>query len=219
MQAHFGPFAFDLAARALRCDGRPVHLSPKAFDLLALLLRARPRAMSKSELHAALWPDTFVSDGSLAVLVAEIRRALGDNGRSRAYIRTANRFGYAFAAEDEPRPPSTDPPTGALTCVLSWNGAHRVLPAGDHVLGRDPAADVRIDAVGVSRRHAAIHVEARVVTLRDLGSKNGTFVGGARVAGTVPLGDDAEIRLGAVSLRFRRTADRSTTRTLGPLDI
>jgi DNA-binding winged helix-turn-helix (wHTH) protein len=65
----FGPFTLDERARQLRRGTQPVHLSPKAFDLLALLVRRRSEAIAKAEIHKRLWPDTFVSDINLAVVV------------------------------------------------------------------------------------------------------------------------------------------------------
>jgi hypothetical protein len=50
-----------------------------------------------------------------------------------------------------------------------------VLTGGENVIGRDPDVSVRIEAPGVSRRHARILAEGGRFTLEDLGSKNGTF--------------------------------------------
>ena len=75
----------------------PVALSPKAFDLLVHLVEQRPRALSKDELHEWLWPGVYVSETNLAGLIAEIRRALGDDARSPRFVRTVQRFGYAFS--------------------------------------------------------------------------------------------------------------------------
>ena len=96
MTFRFNAFVLDEDSRQLLRGGREVHLSPKAFDLLARLIRARPRALSKAELHDHLWPDTFVTDASLGMLVTEIRSALGDKVRRSRYVRTLHRFGYAF---------------------------------------------------------------------------------------------------------------------------
>lgn len=49
------------------------------------------------------------------------------------------------------------------------------------VLGRDPMADVIVDDSAVSRRHAKIELRNGIYILEDLGSANGTFVGGERV--------------------------------------
>jgi DNA-binding winged helix-turn-helix (wHTH) protein len=208
----FGPFMLDAPARQLRRGTESIHLSPKAFDLLALLAQRRPEAISKSEILDRLWPGTFVSEGNLAVLVAEIRDALGDSARRPTFIRTVQRFGYAFSGNatetDRRRTMSNVTP-----CWLAWGEKRAPLPAGESLLGRDPSADVRIDAVGVSRRHAIILVADDEVTVRDLSSKNGTFVGDARVTSTVPVTDGTEIRLGPVAISFHRTKDIGSTET------
>jgi DNA-binding winged helix-turn-helix (wHTH) protein len=214
VQSKFGAFTFDDATRELRCGDQLIHLSPKAFDLLGLMLRRRPNAVSKADLQSELWPDTFVSDGGLAVLVAEIRRVLGDSAHCPSFVRTVNRFGYAFVGADV----AADAPStirAAARCSLIWgNGERARLKPGENVLGRDPDADVCIDAVGVSRRHAVIVVGDDGVTLHDLSSKNGTFMDGTRVTSPVALSDDTEIRLGAVCVRFRRATITAPTQTV-----
>jgi hypothetical protein len=199
----------DESTRLLCRGGEPIHLSPKAYELLLLLLKRQPEALSKSDILDALWRDTFVSEGNVAVLIKEIRDALGDDAQRPTYIRTVQRFGYAFsgvASDDQPR--------AAAPCWLTW-GTHRAtLLMGHNILGRDPAGDVVIDMMGVSRRHAMIAVAGEDVTLIDLGSKNGTFVDDKRIDAAVPLGNDAEIRLGPVSIRFRRLDGSISTQTL-----
>ena len=80
----------------LRRGPAPIPLTPRAFDLLALLVHERPKAISKDGLLKALWPDSFVTDGSLSQVVTELRQALGDSPREPEYIRTVHRYGYAF---------------------------------------------------------------------------------------------------------------------------
>jgi DNA-binding winged helix-turn-helix (wHTH) protein len=213
MLVTFGAFSMDVSTRELRCGNEPVHLSPKAFELLALLVRNRPSAMSKSDLHRELWPKTFVSDGSLAVLVAEIRRAIGDSAARPKVLRTVNRFGYAFVGGDSLTARMISPADCAVSW-LSWGDERARLKSGANVLGRDPAVDICIDAVGVSRRHAMIVVDASGAALSDLSSKNGTFVNGERVTASVPLSDDTEIRVGPLRIRFRRTTMGSPTQTV-----
>ena len=81
MRVRFGSFVLDLEARQLERRGRPVHLTPKALDLIELLVERRPNAVSKAEIHDRLWPDTFVADVHLPVLVHELREALEDDSR------------------------------------------------------------------------------------------------------------------------------------------
>jgi len=66
-------------------------------------------------------------------------------------------------------------------------------------LGRHPLSDVRFDVerdLDVSSRHAAIVRHGAAFSVRDLGSKNGTFVNGARITGDVVLRDGDVIGFG-----------------------
>ncbi|MCZ7544982.1 MAG: FHA domain-containing protein [Anaerolineae bacterium] len=87
-------------------------------------------------------------------------------------------------------------------------------PQPEIVLGRrDPGADIdpEIDLtpfagfrMGVSRRHAAIRASGDRLNLWDLGSSNGTFLNGQRLAPDRPytLHDGDEVRLGQMVLRI-----------------
>src|SRR5436190_17859465 len=144
MGVSFGAFTLDTRTRQLLRGDCPIHLSPKAYDLLVLLVQSRPAAVSKDELHQRLWPESFVSDGSLAVLVTELRGALGDNVRKPAFLRTLHRFGYAFvAAATELSAADAAAPTPA-PCWLASPTDLAPLMTGDNVLGRDPHATIRI---------------------------------------------------------------------------
>jgi TolB-like protein/DNA-binding winged helix-turn-helix (wHTH) protein/tetratricopeptide (TPR) repeat protein len=98
MPIQFGDFALDESRRQLFGGGEAVHLSPKAFQLLSILIQERPRAISKNDLQERLWPDTFVTEGNLSSVVAELRSALGDDAHEPRFIRTLYGFGYSFAA-------------------------------------------------------------------------------------------------------------------------
>jgi DNA-binding winged helix-turn-helix (wHTH) protein len=74
MTVSFGDLTLDTDTRQIRRGAVELHLSPKAFELLAALVDARPRALSKADLHERLWPDTYVTESNLAGLVAEVRR-------------------------------------------------------------------------------------------------------------------------------------------------
>ena len=73
---------------------------------------------------------------------------------------------------------------------------------GEHVIGRDPDVEVRLDASTVSRRHARLVVTAEGTVLEDFGSKNGTFRGGERVTSPVQLADGDAIRIGSLLVTF-----------------
>ena len=211
MKVRLGDVIFDGDARQLRRHDEEIPLSPKAFELLKALLENRPRALSKNELHERLWPSTYVSDGNLASLVAEVREALNDTARTPRFIRTAHRFGYSFCGEAAEIAEASSHPE--IVCWLVREGQRVILGAGENVLGRDPDGVVQIDSVTVSRRHARITVAESAVVIDDLGSKNGTFVGGKPVSRPIALKDGDEIRVGSVVFRFRMPSPKGPTAT------
>ena len=81
------------------------------------------------------------------------------------------------------------------------------------LLGRDPACDLVINDVEVSRRHARLIAQSGGYAIEDLGSTNGTFVDELRIKSVVPLKPGAIIRLGdSVRLSFAAaTADEAGT--------
>lgn len=209
VRVRLGDVTFDSDSRQLLRGPKEIHLSPKAFDLLKALIDARPRVLTKNELHQHLWPDTFVSDTNLASLIAEIREALGDSARQPRFIRTAQRVGYAFcAATDEKMEPATT--AGTSLCWLIKDGRRVPLQAGENIVGREDDGGIRIDSPTVSRRHARIVVSAGSASLEDMGSKNGTFLRREPVTSAVALTDGDEIRVGSVVLRFRMASESRT---------
>jgi DNA-binding winged helix-turn-helix (wHTH) protein len=214
MSVRFGEFRLDGDTRQLFLADREVHLSPKAFELLRMLVEARPKALSKAEVTERLWPATYVSAANLSVLVAEIRRTLRDRPQSPRFVRTVQRFGYAFCASAVEVAASGS--SGSLRVPTCWFviGTRRVaLDEGEHVIGRDPRVSVWIDVPGVSRRHARVHIANGQAVLEDLASKNGTWVGGERI-GSRTLKNGQEIRIGSALLTFLVGPSMRTTETL-----
>jgi len=94
----FGSFTLDLGERRLSAGSDTIRLSPKAFDVLATFVQHQGRLLTKDELLARVWPESFVEDGILTVHVSALRRALGDETRPPSYIETVPRSGYRFIA-------------------------------------------------------------------------------------------------------------------------
>lgn len=200
--------------RELCADGREVPLSPKALALLLLLVGQRARALSKRELEDQLWPSTFIGETNLATLVAEIRRALGDAAHRSEYVRTVHRFGYRFVADVvETAAPSMSIQTGRRM-YLTAGDRQFTLTEGAMVIGRGADAAIRIESGGVSRHHARILVNGGEARVEDLGSKNGTFVKGERIASGCLLQDGDEIRVGPVAVVFSLAAETGATETM-----
>jgi DNA-binding winged helix-turn-helix (wHTH) protein len=213
VRIRFGRFTLDSDTRQLTRDNREIHLSPKAFELLVALASARPKALSKVALQEHLWPDTFVVEANLSNLVAEIREAMDDRGRTPQWIRTSHGFGYAFCGDAVILPADRDEASLRPTCWLEWGSRRFPLSIGAHVIGRDPDADVRLDASTVSRRHARLVVTAEGTMLEDFGSKNGTQRGGERVTAPVQLADGDAIRIGSLLVTFHLRGPLGSTET------
>jgi DNA-binding winged helix-turn-helix (wHTH) protein len=211
MPMTFGDYCLDLATRQLWHHEIEVRLSPKALDLLHVLIDNRTRAVSKAELHDRLWPDIYVTDANLSVLVGELRSALHDRPDAPKFIRTVRRFGYAFCGQIST---GVDVPTTRHTCWIVWNGREIALHDGDNLIGRDPTVTVRLDLPSVSRRHARIVVSSNGAIVEDLGSKNGTFLQKNRVMTAAPVSDLDELQVGSVRLTVRILSGDVPTQTL-----
>src|SRR5262249_7367794 len=92
------------------------------------------------------------------------------------------------------------------------------------ILGRE--GDVALDDPEVQRRHAAVRPVPQGVEVEDLGSRNGTFVNGRRIAGKATIAEGATLRVGASELkieialpdvtRVRSARDAPTTLSTSP---
>jgi DNA-binding winged helix-turn-helix (wHTH) protein len=209
----FGPFTLDLDTRQLTREDREIHLAPKAFELLVTLVQDRPKVLSKAVLQERLWPETFVAEANLSNLVAEIREALGDRARKPLFVRTAHGFGYAFCGDATTLSGGRTTTPDRPTCWLEWGRQRFPLSTGEHVVGRDPDVEVRLDASTVSRRHARLVVTAEGTVLEDFGSKNGTFRGDERVTSPVPLVDGDAIHIGSLLVTYHVRALLMSTDT------
>jgi DNA-binding winged helix-turn-helix (wHTH) protein len=207
MNVQFGEFLMDSDARQLSRAGRDIKLSPKAFDLLCALLVRRPDVLSKNDLLAAIWPDTFVVEANLNVVIGEIRRALGDDRQAPRFIRTVHGVGYAFCGQAVDVADGARAAAAAANCWLSWKDRSFALSAGDNIIGRDPRSTIWLDDESVSRRHAVISVEHDVARVNDLRSTNGTFLNRAPLESPTVLQDGDIVRVGSLKLTFRTVSD------------
>lgn len=204
MRYDFGQCHLDTESRQVTLHGASMHLSPKAFELLRLLIEDRPRVIPKAELMRRLWPDSFVEEANLPVLIGEARAAVGDAGAG-LIIKTHHRVGYGFAADVRETPASRVRPPAAplmLVLVVMPEGRRIPLASGVNIVGRDREADVRIADPSVSRRHARIVVDGDTASVDDLESKNGTRVGGVAVSQPVRLAKGDVVAFGAIETRF-----------------
>ena len=93
---------------------------------------------------------------------------------------------------------------------LQWTDAsgvaeERALPQGETLIGRSSSCEITLANSAVSRTHARLKVQDEVITIEDLGSKNGVFVNDEKVA-SADLRSGDEIHLGGVTLQVLATS-------------
>jgi pSer/pThr/pTyr-binding forkhead associated (FHA) protein len=126
---------------------------------------------------------------------------------------TTARFGEEFAAQmnaldgditaEEQEAIAALPSGSALLVVRRGpnTGARFLLDSDLTGVGRHPDADIFLDDVTVSRRHAEFIRRQSVFEVRDLGSLNGTYYDGVRIESAL-VGDGAEVQVGKFRLTF-----------------
>ncbi len=98
---------------------------------------------------------------------------------------------------------------GVLT-IRAEGEARRLVFEQQAVVGRDADCDVPLESRSVSRRHALLEKTENGWSLRDLGSANGTFLGGARIT-EVSLPPGAALRFGEVEALFEVEVKETTS--------
>ncbi len=91
--------------------------------------------------------------------------------------------------------------------LLVLDGAHQglkiALPPTQFVIGRDPECHLRPASADVSRFHCAIARLGQQVLVRDLKSRNGSFLNDERIYDTRKVGDGDVLRIGPLHFRFQ----------------
>lgn len=78
------------------------------------------------------------------------------------------------------------------------------------LIGRAKECALRAGSEAISRRHCAIVRASGRVTVRDLGSRNGTFVNDERIEKEVPLSVGDELRVGPLKFRIAAMSSAPT---------
>jgi DNA-binding winged helix-turn-helix (wHTH) protein len=215
MTFRFGQIRFDLNRRQLLREGREYPLQPKALDLLRVLIEARPRVLNKAEIMDLVWPDSYVAEANVAILIGEIRAALADSARQPQFIRTHFGIGYSFIGDVTELTRFAATSHAGPLFVLSLGLRKIALLQGDTSVGRDPSSDIMIPDPSVSRQHARISVDRQHASVEDLNSKNGTRLNGERIQESAAVCHSAEIYFGSV----RTTIEMAGATELSTLTI
>jgi pSer/pThr/pTyr-binding forkhead associated (FHA) protein len=115
-----------------------------------------------------------------------------------------------------PAPPASAP-KGMLRVLLPTGDAYdRELAQAETQIGKGPRNDLVIADPAVSSAHAIIRAEGDHFTISDLGSRNGTFINGSRLAQTQTLQHGDVIGVGLSKLTFRLNDADETGATFTP---
>jgi DNA-binding winged helix-turn-helix (wHTH) protein len=207
----FDGYVLSTERRLLVRYGQRIELTPKAFQLLEMLVRRRPSVVTKKEIQDRLWPETYVVEANIPNLVTEIRAGLCESARVPRRVRTVPGVGYAFeglVVEDDL---TLDTRDMTPVCSLAAEGQTVLIREGETLIGRDATCGLCLQTSTVSRRHALISVRGRTAVIEDLGSRNGTFIGGRRLVAPAKLTHGDVVKLGEVLLTFRMVSPQCAT--------
>lgn len=98
-QYWIGGFFIDLSRNQISQNQQSQTLAPKALAVLTYLAENQGRVVSYDELFDKVWPDTVVSPNTLQRSVAQLRKALGDDGKGQVYIQTHAKQGYSLECD------------------------------------------------------------------------------------------------------------------------
>jgi len=97
-----GDLAIDSLTRQVSLDGVPIDLSRKEFDLLLALAHRTGEVVTKRELLADVWRQSYGGgDRTVDVHLSWLRRKLGETAASPRYLHSVRGVGVRLAAPDD----------------------------------------------------------------------------------------------------------------------
>ena len=185
MQDEFaiGAWRFIPAEDELRSNGERRKLEHRAARTLELLCRHRGAIVSREAILDAVWQGRAVSANSVAIVVSDLREALGDPARSPVHIETVAKRGYRLRDEAVAVPVRQRWPIAAaaallvLAAIVGW----RVLTPAPVTLAVSEVADETGDARYAPLAKASSAVLTQAAT-RETGAVVRQGAGGADYA-------------------------------------
>lgn len=191
MRFSFADYVLDTDSYALTRDGAAVQVEPQVFDLLALLAANAGKLVTRDRLVEEIWNGRVVSEATIAARINAARRAVGDDGKAQAVIRTIPRRGLEMIVPVRIETPQAPAPNDAaadskqtiryttsadgtgIAYAISGDGPP-LLYASHHIshLERDwanPFWRPTLDKLGT--RHRLIRYDMRGTGLSDPGPK------------------------------------------------
>jgi len=104
-----GGWCFDSTTGVLTGDHEIHRLEFRTARTLALLCRHRGAIVGHDQILREIWGNRSVSANSVAVVIRDIRKALGDDARNPVYLETVAKRGYRLADQRDDAAPLTMP--------------------------------------------------------------------------------------------------------------
>lgn len=122
MTYRIGTFEFDPETNVLSSAGKTVSLENRTSKVLDYFCRNPGRTISRDELLDNVWGRSALSDHSVAIVISDLRKALGDDTKEPRFIRTIPKKGYVFqpspGAESETGGSHRRKSTGLIAGIL-----------------------------------------------------------------------------------------------------
>lgn len=159
MEHRFADCVLDDARMTLTRGDAPVAVEPRVFDLIHLLVRQPGTLVTRDRLIEEVWEGRIVSDSAISACIAAARKAVGDDGKKQAVIRTVARRGLTLVAEVAASAPAPAPAPAAAAAprarYMSRSGGRAIAFAvhgdGPPLLRVDaPAWDIEAEATSRS---------------------------------------------------------------------
>lgn len=177
-----GDWTFSAADGALVRGTERRRLENRSAEVLRYLARRRGRIVTQQELIDEVWDGRIVSPNSVAIAIADIRKALEDDARAPRFIETLPKRGYRLAPPQNsatPELPTARPHTGyafAAAAVVLLGATGIALsarsPQPDKTVGVETfvneTGDKSLDPLTVSVRELAVTQLGKASTIRLL---------------------------------------------------
>lgn len=107
-----------------------------------------------------------------------------------------------FDALNKPEEEASEKPACLVVVGGDLNGTIYDLNQGITTVGRSPDCVISVDFRGVSRKHFQVEMNAKVATLADLGSSNGTYLNNKKLEQTEQLTRGDVIKIGNIAFKY-----------------
>lgn len=94
-----GNFFIDLSRNQITLKTESQTIPPKALAVLTYLAKNANKVVSHDELFSEVWPDSVVTPNTLQRSIAQLRKALSEDGQYQPYIKTHAKQGYSLEVE------------------------------------------------------------------------------------------------------------------------